>query len=223
MDVTSAVKHRRSIRAFKDTPISREELTDLLTTAQRSPSGCNLQPWRVIAVSGQARADVVALAHKRLAENPEGDPTDYPIILPDMWEPYKSRYMRIAAQMSEAANVERSDKEGRARLMARQFDFFDAPVGLFYIVDERFEHGQWGHTGMYMQTVALLAEERGWGTCFQEFWGLLRTTLKAHFQLGEHEMVWCGMAMGHPDWSSPMNNYRTERAPLDEVVDLRGF
>ena len=43
------------------------------------------------------------------------------------------------------------------------------------------------------------------------------------FQLGEHEMVWCGMAMGHPDWSSAMNNYRTERAPLDEVVDLRGF
>ena len=96
-------------------------------------------------------------------------------------------------------------------------------MAVFIVIDERMGHGQWGHTGMYLQTLCLLAEERGWGTCMQECWGILRPTLKAHFGLGPTEMVWCGMAVGKPDPNEKANRLYAERAPLDEIAEFRGF
>ena len=74
---------------------------------------------------------------------------------------------------------------------------------------------------MYLQTLALLAEERGWGTCMQECWGILRPTLKEHLGLGETEMLYCGIAMGYPDKSHPVNQMRSDRADLAEIVEFR--
>ena len=62
MNVTEAVRQRISTRAFLDKPISKAELSDLLETAQRSPSGGNLQPWRVYALSGLPLQDLKAAA-----------------------------------------------------------------------------------------------------------------------------------------------------------------
>jgi len=52
---------------------------------------------------------------------------------------------------------------------------------------------------MFMQTIALLAEERGWGTCMQECWARLRVELHDHFGLNENHMVYSGMSIGIPD------------------------
>ena len=123
----------------------------------------------------------------------------------------------------ETLGVQRGDLAGRRTWFQRNFEFFEAPVGLFLILDERMGHGQWGHAGMYLQTLALLAEERGWGTCLQECWGMVRPALKTHFALGPGEMVWCGMAVGKPDGSHPVNTLRAERANLEHVVELHGF
>ena len=79
-------------------------------------------------------------------------------------------------------------------------------------------HGQWAHLGMFMQSVALAATERGVASCFQELWGTLRTTLKAHFQLDEHQLVYCGMALGYADPDAAVNRLRTEREPVDSFA-----
>ena len=72
MNVTEAVRQRISTRAFLDKPISKAELSDLLETAQRSPSGGNLQPWKLIAVTGAAKDEIVSIAHRVLAADPMG-------------------------------------------------------------------------------------------------------------------------------------------------------
>jgi uncharacterized protein (DUF1684 family) len=68
MTVSEAVRQRISTRAFLDEAIPKSELADLLATAQRSPSGGNLQPWKVIAVSGEAKDEIIpgeiAFTHK---------------------------------------------------------------------------------------------------------------------------------------------------------------
>ena len=125
--------------------------------------------------------------------------------------------------MYEALGIPREDRAARVGWFANNFRFFGAPVAAFIIIDERMGHGQWGHTGMYLQTLALLAEERGWGTCMQECWGMLRPALKEHFKLSDTEMVWCAMAVGKPDKEHPVNTLRAERAPLDEIAELHGF
>ncbi|MEM6625218.1 MAG: nitroreductase [Pseudomonadota bacterium] len=223
MDVSQAVKQRISTRAFLDTPISQADLGALLSAAQRAPSGGNLQPWRVIAVAGAAKDEITTLAQSKLAANPRGEPTDRPIYPEGLWEPHKARRFKVGEMMYEQLGIPRDDKPARLIWFANNFRFFGAPVALFFVIDERMGHGQLAHMGMFMQTIALLAEERGWGTCMQECWGILRPSLKSHFKLDSREMVYCGMSLGVPDAAAPVNKLYTERAQLNEFTSFDGF
>lgn len=223
MDVSTAVKQRISTRAFLDTPIPKGELEDWLATAQRAPSGGNVQPWRVIAVTGNEKDALTKLAGTILMANPAGEETDRPIYPEKLGEPYMQRRRDVAYKMYEAVGIARDDRSARNAWMAQNFTFFGAPTALFFVLDENMGHGQWGHTGMFMQTLALLAEERGWSTCMQECWAMLRPSLKAHFGLKENEMIWCAMAVGFADKSHPVNSVRSDRATLEDVAEFRGF
>jgi nitroreductase len=226
MNVTEAVGQRISTRAFLQTPISRADLADLLQTAQRAPSGGNVQPWRVIAVAGAEKDAIIAMAAEELLANPRAVvETDRPVY-PDFREldpVYDLRRRRVGEMMYEAIGIPRVDKSARQAWFFNNYRFFGAPVGLFLVIDKRMGHGQWAHMGMYMQTIALLAEERGWGTCMQECWSRLRPQLHARFGLGEHDMVYAGISIGEPDPSDPVNELYAERAPQDEVVTFKGF
>ena len=221
MDVSTAVKQRISTRAFKDTPLPKAEVEQWLKDASRAPSGGNLQPWRVIALAGDEKQKIIDMAAAKLAENPRGEATDRPIY-PD-YIAQKARRYAVGEEMYGKIGIPREDKMARMMWFSRNFRFFEAPLALFFVLDERVGHGQWGHTGMLMQTLALLAEERGWGTCMQECWGILRPSLKDALSLDEHEMVWCGMSVGIPDKDDPVNELYTDRAPLDVWVEMKGL
>lgn len=226
MNVTEAVRQRISTRAFLDTPIDQKALADLLETAQRSPSGGNLQPWKVIATTGAAKDEIIAIAQRVLAADPMGPvPGDRPVY-PDLnvIDPvYNERRKRVGEMMYAKVGIPKEDRARRLMWFANNYRFFGAPVGLFLIIDRRMGHGQWAHMGMYMQTIALLAEERGWGTCMQECWARLRVELHDHFGLDEHHMVYAGVALGVPDPDEAVNDLYADRAPQTEVVEFRGF
>jgi nitroreductase len=226
MNVTEAVRKRISTRGFLDKPISKAELQSLLETAQRAPSGGNLQPWKLVAVSGAAKDEIIGIAQRVLAADPMAVvPMERPVY-PDLnvVDPvYNERRKRVGESMYSKIGIPKEDRAGRIRWFANNYRFFGAPVALFLIIDKRMGHGQWAHMGMYMQTIALLAEERGWGTCMQECWARLRNELHDHFGLDEHHMVYAGVALGWPDPDEPANEHYAERAPLNEVVEFRGF
>jgi nitroreductase len=221
MDVSQAVDQRMSTRAYLDKSVPHDVLKTLLTKAQRAPSGGNLQPWRTIVLTGDAKQALIDAAQATLAQNPKGDPTDRAIYPENLWEPHRSRRFGVGEAMYAALGIPREDKSARLKWFSRNFRFFDAPVAMMIVIDERMGHGQWAHTGMFMQSLCLLAEEAGLGTCMQECWGILRTTLKDHLGLGETEMLYCGIALGYPDKEHPVNQMRADRAPLDEVVEFR--
>ena len=50
MNVSEAIRKRRSIRKFKPDPIPEEKIRLLLESARLAPSGTNTQPWRFIVV-----------------------------------------------------------------------------------------------------------------------------------------------------------------------------
>lgn len=220
MDVSTAVDQRMSTRAYLDKSVPQTVLRTLLEKAQRSPSGGNVQPWRVIALTGEAKNQMLETAANVLASNPAGEPTDRLIYPENLWEPYRSRRFGVGEAMYAALEIPREDKAARLKWFSRNFQLFGAPVALMIVIDERMGHGQWAHTGMYMQTLCLLAEEAGLGTCMQECWGILRPTLKQHLGLADTEMIYCGIALGYPDKDHPVNQMRSDRAPLDEVVEF---
>lgn len=223
MNVTQALKDRTSVRAFLDRPVPRNVVNGLLDAARWSPSGGNLQPWKVIAVSGEARLALTKLAQGTLMQSPLGEAGERPIYPAELWEPYRTRRFKVGEQMYDLLGIPREDKASRLAWMSRNFEFFGAPVGLFFVIDTRMGHGQWAHVGMFMQSIALVAVERGLATCMQEAWAMVRQSLARHFELAPHEMVYCGMALGWPDLAAPVNRLRTERVEVAEFAEFKGF
>lgn len=219
MNVTEALKSRISIRAFKPDPIRESLVRDILDVARFAPSGGNLQPWKVIAVAGAEREAVVALAKANLPGD-EGERLVYPA---NLWEPYRTRRFKVGEDMYALLGIERDNKPARFAHLAQNFEFFGAPVGLFFVIDKAMGHGQWAHLGMFMQSVALAAIERGVDSCMQEAWARMRAPLAAHFGLSDQEMIYCGMALGYADMTKPVNTLRSERAPVDEIAVFKGF
>jgi nitroreductase len=76
---------------------------------------------------------------------------------------------------------------------------------------------------MFMQSLALAAEERGLATCMQESWAMLRDSLHAHFALDPSELIYCGMALGYADRAANVNALRSEREPVEAFATLYGF
>ena len=218
MNVDEALRARVSVRAFKAAPVGEALVRDILEIARYAPSGGNLQPARVIAVAGAERQAVIDLARSHAPEI--GERFIYPA---DLWEPFRSRRYKVGEDMYALLGVPREDKAGRLKQFAHNFEFFGAPVGLFFVIDERMGYGQWAHMGMFMQSIALAAVERGLATCMQEAWAIIRKPLHARFALEATEMVYCGMALGYGDDDAPVNALRSERCPVDEVAVFKGF
>lgn len=223
MDVTTALKTRISTRAFKPNPLPESLVREILDVARWSPSGGNVQPWKVIAVAGAERQAVIDKAMPALMANPRGEVGDRFIYPENLWEPHKSWRFAVGEQMYALVGIPREDKAARMAWFAQNYQFFGAPVGLFFVIDKRMGYGQWAHMGMFMQSVALAALERGVANCMQECWAMLRETLHAHFALPEGEMIYCGMALGYADAEAAVNQLRTERASVDEFATFKGF
>ncbi|MEL7371528.1 MAG: nitroreductase [Myxococcota bacterium] len=223
MEVDHALRTRISVRAYLDKPVPEALVRDVLDAARWSPSGGNLQPWRVRVVTQQAQANITALAARVLAANPDGEADEHPIYPAKLWEPYRTRRFALGEQMYALLGIPRSDKPARLQWFARNYEFFGAPVGLFFIIDRGMGRGQWAHLGMFMQSLCLAAHARGLGTCMQESWAMVRKSLHQHFGLPDHEIVYCGMALGFPDPNAEVNTLRSEREPVEAFAAFDGF
>ena len=216
--VADAIKSRISTRAFLDKQVPEEEIRAVLDVARWSPSGGNLQPWRVHVLTGAARDRLVETVKKAIADNPFADEAELAVYPSGLVEPYRTRRYEVGEAMYERLGIPREDKTARLLHLTRNFEFFDAPVGLFFSLDRMFDKGQWAHLGMFMQTLALAARERGLATCMQEAWVTRAKTVSAFLGLAENEQLYCGMAMGYADPAAPVNDLRSARAHIDDFT-----
>jgi nitroreductase len=221
MSVRDAVLGRHSVRAFLDRPVDADVLRDLLSTAARAPSGGNLQPWSVCALAGEPLAAFKRLVAERMTAGALEQP-EYDVYPRRLWEPLRTRRSRAADVRYRAFGLADAPDATR-RLQVVNYEFFGAPVGLFFSMDRRVGPPQWSDVGMYMQTLMLLAVERGLGTCAQEIWSNWPQTIASFIGLPDTHQLFAGMSLGYEDQSSPRNGFRTEREPLEAFATLRGF
>jgi nitroreductase len=221
--VDAAIESRFSARAFLPTPVPEATVRDILARASRAPSGGNVQPWHVHALAGERLEALRRIVRARLDELPSFEGAEYAIYPRDLNDPYESRRKRSGVMLYQAIGVGRDDRPGRYRQYARNFLFYDAPVGLFFSIDRRMGPPQWSDLGCFLQTVMLLARGHGLGTCAQEAWTHLHRTLAAFLPLPPERILFCGMALGHPDERAPINGWRSPREPLDGFATFSGF
>ena len=217
VSVTTAVRSRKSVRSFLGSDVPREILEEVLTLAARSPSGGNLQPWRLRLLSGEAMAVFKSVMQARILQAPEGDtPLEYEIYPQDLGEPYRTNRFDIGERMYTSIGVSRDDKSGRRRQFARNYEFFGAPAAVLCFVDRRMGPPQWADLGMYLQTVMLLLRERGLHSCAQESWALYHRTVRNFVSAPPEWLLFCGLAIGYEDADAPINAVQSPRVRFED-------
>ena len=218
ISVAEAVAQRFSARAFLEKPVSAEQIRRILDRARRAPSGGNLQPWHVTMVSGKPLRKLIGKIRRKALLHRRGENPDYDVYPPSLHEPYRSRRFQCGEDLYAAIGIPREDKKARFKQFAKNLEAFGAPVVLFFSIDRVMGPNQWAHLGMFMQTIMLLAVEEGLHTCPQESWSAFHRTVADFIGLPEEQMLYCGMAIGYADMGHPINQWRTECAPLDDVA-----
>ncbi|WP_027014970.1 nitroreductase [Comamonas composti] len=217
MNVEQALQARHSVRAFLPRVPDAATVSDLMEKAAQAASGGNMQPWRVLALTGEPLAEVLAAV---AAAEPEESSISYP---PQLWEPYRSRRFENGEDLYRSIGIGRDNKPARLEQLARNGRFFGAPVGLFVAMEQRMGPAQWMDLGIYLQSFMLLASAKGLATCAQGFWRRYSNLLAERLELPQGYQIAVGMALGYEDCSAPINSWRSSRASMEQWGELKGF
>jgi nitroreductase len=224
LSADEALRTRRSVRAFLPTPVPRTEVEELLALASRGPSGSNIQPWKVHVFSGALRRELT----RQILDTIDGGQADQHRrewnYYPQQWrEPYLARRRKIGWDMYGLLGIPKGDFARTEQQRRQNYDFFGAPVGMMFTLDEDMEIGSWLDLGIFIGSLAVAARGRGLDTCPQAAFADFHTLIRPLLGIPDNEIVICGMALGHADPGAPINRLRTERAVPAQFARFEGF
>jgi len=217
MNVLTAITQRASTRAFLDKPVERAVIQQILDIARWAPSGKNSQPWHVVVLQGEIKNKlsqaIIAARHAGINQHP-----DYEYYAKEETEPYITRRKECGIALYKALNIQREDTERRKKVWEDNYYFFHAPIGLIFYMDKNLEKGSFMDIGMFIQNVMLAALQFDLATCPQAALSEYPDTVREHLQISDQYQIICGMSLGYPDKTAPINNYRTSRAAVEEFT-----
>lgn len=221
--VDATITSRHAVRAYLPEPVPRATIEQILAVASRAPSGTNTQPWKVHVLTGAAQAALSA-AIRAAYDDPQvaqAHREEY-AYYPTHWvSPYLERRRKLGWDLYGLLGIGRSDKARMHEQHGRNYAFFGAPVGLMFTIDRVMERGSWLDYGMFLQNIMIAARARGLDTCPQAAFTQFHRIIAAHLQLGDGEMVVCGMSLGYADPRAVENGLQTERVPVAEFARFR--
>lgn len=219
-EVLAAITGRRAIRAFQPTPVPRAVLEAILTAAARAPSGSNIQPWRVIVLTGAALAQFTDRLTRHAALDPPSE-AEY-AYYPRIWrEPYLARRRKVGWDLYGALGIERGDHAAMSAQHRRNYAFFGAPVGMIMTLDRDMEIGSWLDLGMFAQNIMIAARAFGLDSCPQAAFVRYGPTVAQLLSVPDDQQVILGLALGHADPDAPENRLATEREPVAGFASFR--
>lgn len=208
------LQRRYSCRSFLDEPVDRTVFERMLAMAQRSPSWCNTQPWQLAITEGEATVALRSALARHLSDGPAPD-LPFP---PEYAGVHQERRRACGWALYESVGVARGDREASSRQARRNFEFFDAPhVGVLTTARSLGVYGA-VDCGVYLGFLLLAAESLGVSAIPQAAIAAYSPLLHDFFRLGADRQVICAISFGYADADAAANQFRTERAALDEVV-----
>jgi len=202
---------RRSMRGFRAEPIPRAELEQVFGAAQRAPSWCNVQPWRVALteppVTDELAAAMQAAARTSLPHAELPFTLDYP-------SPYKERRVACGVALYEAMGITRDDKAGRYDAWLRNYAFFGAPHVAIVACDRRLGPYAYLDVGVWLGYVLTAAAALGIDTCPMASVAAYPEPLRQRLPIGDTETILFGLALGRADEDVAANRCRTDREPV---------
>lgn len=219
--IIDAITKRSSKRKFLNKPVPKEIQKEILSAAGMTPSGANMQPWVVYAISNtQVLKNIGDDIIKHIDAG--GDVDQFIQYYPINWiNPYKKRRITTGAGLYKHLDVDRKDDERRKELWHDNYRWFGAETVFFIFTDKALIDGAQGafiDCGAYMQSIMLAAKAYGIDSCPQgsttEYGRIIAKTLDAP----ENLALLYSVVLGYEDKAAVQNSYQPERAPFDEIV-----
>ncbi len=213
MDLLKAIKERRSIRAFKPDSVSKDTIEEILKLAILAPSAINLQPWEFVVVTGEERERLSRRLIKAYKEKQIS-------CGPGNVKPMPKKVTRRAAKTLEmmnplfqemGVNPDQFINEGSCH-------FYGAPVAILMCLDDSFPKSRFVDIGIILGYLILTAHEFGLGTCPIGLITAYEDEIKDTLNIPDNKSVVIGIALGHPDPSSPINRFKSQRDDPDQFV-----
>jgi len=224
LSADEALRSRRSVRAFLPRPVERTAVEELLALASRSPSGSNIQPWKVHVFSGALRRRITSTILEALDRGPREQYRREWNYYPVNWrEPYIGRRRKIGWDLYGLLGIAKGDFERTEQQRRQNYEFFGAPVGMIFTLDEDLEIGSWLDLGIFIGSLTIAARGRGLDTCAQAAFADFHTLIRPLLGIPDNQIIICGMALGYADPDALVNRLATERAPVAQFANFDGF
>ena len=222
--VDDAIRSRHSVRAFLSTPVDAQIIKDILEVACRAPSGTNTQPWKVYVVTDKKRdemVDRVCKAQLEIYNHPE-KAAEYQETFPyypEKWiSPFIDRRRENGWGLYGLLNIQKGEKEKMAAQQLRNYQLFDAPVGLYFTVNKAMGIGSKMDISMMIQNVMVAAKARGLDTCPQAAWNHFHPIVLEVLGASDDEELVCTIALGYANPDEIVNTFITPREPVEKFT-----
>ena len=213
MDIFSAMKQRKSARAFLEKTPSRADIEEIFYYAGLSPSAINLQPWEYVIVYGDEKERLVRRLKKVHAERKVscGPGTSEP--LPESFT-QRSR----SALQAMSPGIKELGIDFNQFVEEGSCSFYGAPVAIIVTIDTRFPKIRYLDLGLSVSYLLLAAEAKGISTCPIGLIIDYADDIADALSIPENKNIILCIALGYADESSPANNFKTNRVGLDEIL-----
>jgi len=213
MDVLEAIRGRNSIRAYKTDPVPKDIIKEILGLAINAPSANNLQPWEFTIVTDEEKDRLSRKLIKAYREKQISCGSGAVKPLP---EPFKQRGVQTLESMKthvESAGVSIDDfvNEGSC-------NFYGAPVAIIICLDDCFSSRQLVDVGTLLAYLLLAAHNFGLATCPIGLIAAYEDEIKDLLNIPENKKVIIGVALGYPDWESPVSKFKSSRDDLGKLL-----
>jgi len=213
MDIFSAMKERRSVRAYLDKPVSRGDIEAAIAAAGLAPSAINLQPWEFVVTYGEEKERLVRRLKKAHAERNVS-------CGPGTARPLPRRY----AERSRRAYAVMEPEITRTGMVFNRFieegscSFYGAPIAVIVTIDRVFPAIRYLDVGLSVSYLLLAAHARGLSTCPIGLIVAYAAEIADVLNISPEKEILLGIAMGYADDVAPANHFRTGREELGDIL-----
>ncbi len=216
MDFFKVLEGRASVRAFLSKTVDKALLEKILKAASHSPSYMNTQPWEVFVIMGKKKealgVELFSIAQEDQQRRPDFSfPTAWP-------QAPEKRSTTHRLRRFEALGIDPNDQVKIRAGYLRNFQFFDAPCGIFIGMDKALTSWSMFDLGLFVHGFLLALHAEGLGGCPQAMLTAYPDIVRKHLGISDNTKIAIGISLGYPDNNAVANKYRSQRMDIKEFV-----
>lgn len=215
MEFKDVLTREHATRKFTDQRVSEKTVRKVIEEAQRTPSLLNSQPWRIYVAEGEV-AKTIRKEHEEKTLANEEPHEEFDSLLNVEWDTFPSKNMATMSETLEYFLRGEADDFDQAQLK-----LFNAPVIVFLTIPKQSPAWSIFDLGGFSQTLMLAANNRGLSTMPAHAFVKYPEVIRKYLDIPEDETIGIGIGLGYPNKKATINNYKSKRVPLDEILKIK--